>query len=567
MAGPRLEVTFASKAELDGAKAFAESLERQIGKAKAAGKETGELDKQLASVKQTITQTEKALGTETTAVEKTTEATKKLETNKRALKETLKGLAFELPVVARLLSFLQNPATAAAAALGVTIGVLQRWKQRLDEASDAQAKLDAIGDSVASLARQAADFKTKTKDFEDGLGKIKTAGTAAADAMKTLNEEIERNRMLQDLLTDKGLALEKQRNRELQEKKFISPRERIQRDLDAENKAERDKATRELETLDRKIGQAHFAEAKTRRELDEAQGQQIGDEGLARRKRDAEIVAKRAAESQAAFDKVNQEQQKKIQGLRDERAGMFDGSIAGGMAWEAQTRMRQLAGLPPRDYDGEIRALEEQLELQRKLNEEQQRAADQARRSAEGAERQTSEARAKIQAALQRLQALEAERKRLESERQAKAGFLGKALPIDEATRKSAADEATFQIDREKAEADAKFWFKVYQEADQMPPDQRSKFLDSFTPKPAKPQPRPYPSDRGTTTSPTELKQFDDRRDRGRDVASAEQTINESGEMMAEAVDRLTAAFTNALTKATQRAELAISRVNNSRLG
>src|SRR5688500_3555673 len=84
-----LEITFSTRAELEGANKFAADLEEKIGKMKAAGKETSELTAQHARLTEAIAKAEPTLKANESATAQVTEESFKY-------RDALKGLAFEL---------------------------------------------------------------------------------------------------------------------------------------------------------------------------------------------------------------------------------------------------------------------------------------------------------------------------------------------------------------------------------------------------------------------------------------------------------------------------------------
>jgi hypothetical protein len=105
----------------------------------------------------------------------------------------------------------------------------------------------------------------------------------------------------------------------------------------------------------------------------------------------------------------------------------------------------------------------------------------------------------------------------------------------------------------------------MIRQADSMPPDQRRKFLDSLNrrPTPKRPAPPPYPRGRGT--SPTDVKQFDDRRERSRDVAGIGDDINATGDAVASAVAQLGGDMVAALNRIGASVATARSQIINAK--
>lgn len=116
-------ITFRTKAELAGAKSAEDALQRQIGQAKALGKEYGALEKELAAVQARMKNSAQPAG--------------------GFGLDKIKELATEVPILGKVISALATPAAAATGALSAVIGVMAKARHAFAEHQEVVVSLDA----------------------------------------------------------------------------------------------------------------------------------------------------------------------------------------------------------------------------------------------------------------------------------------------------------------------------------------------------------------------------------------------------------------------------------------
>ena len=181
---PDFDITIKTPAELAGAIAAADALERDIGKAKALGQEFGALEAKLQKVRQSIADskvpTEDAAG-----------ATEKLALSHRQLHGVLEQVAPGLAGIARFLT------SGFAMAAGGAILLFQHFNQKLQDFNDF---LDSIGNSANARGEWADKMR-------EGLEK---AGVEAAVYEHHLDTIAEAQQSLEKL-ADRALARDREK--------------------------------------------------------------------------------------------------------------------------------------------------------------------------------------------------------------------------------------------------------------------------------------------------------------------------------------------------------------------
>jgi len=127
-----LEFRITTPAELAGAQAAADALERQIGKAKALKQDYSELQKQLDTVKTSLKENTAASATEGDALADAGKQTDKLTIKKRELSESIRLLTRQFPLLGEVAHVVFNPISAAI--FGI-IGAFEIWITKIKEAT------------------------------------------------------------------------------------------------------------------------------------------------------------------------------------------------------------------------------------------------------------------------------------------------------------------------------------------------------------------------------------------------------------------------------------------------
>ena len=124
---------------MEGAEDAVETLERQIGKAKALGKDYSQLESQLKQARAAIDEFKQSGQASEGETEQLSTATEKLTLKHADLKSMLKGAAAEFPLLGRLGQLALNPIAGAVAA--ITAGYAL-WRRRIEETAAALQSLE-----------------------------------------------------------------------------------------------------------------------------------------------------------------------------------------------------------------------------------------------------------------------------------------------------------------------------------------------------------------------------------------------------------------------------------------
>lgn len=206
---PDLTFTIKTPAELAGAEQAARALEVNIGKAKALGKEYGEMQNRLDTINASLkahraAQQAAGAGTEQLADEtgKATEKTKLFEGHNKELEKVITDLSREFPLAGVALRAFANP---IAAVLTVGTGVFVAVKRHVDDLNKSMDELEAKGWEASNGFGQAfqrvqADAGSASREFiktlqaiTGELEAIKQAGNSAVEAIRELETaELER---------------------------------------------------------------------------------------------------------------------------------------------------------------------------------------------------------------------------------------------------------------------------------------------------------------------------------------------------------------------------------------
>lgn len=176
MADGTVEVIYRTTAELAGAKAYQQELERTIGKLKAQGKEFTEQEKQLNQVKATLIKHQEA-------VVKNAEAYWKL---KSATEET----SGALNKVGSSLSAIGLPMLSASALAAAAVTAFDAWNEALAQTGIAQQNFAPGANSFETAARAMKDMVARATEFNEALrlqetnfGRVEAASGRAISAI------------------------------------------------------------------------------------------------------------------------------------------------------------------------------------------------------------------------------------------------------------------------------------------------------------------------------------------------------------------------------------------------
>jgi len=189
-----LEYTIKTKAELAGAEAFADSLEKQIGKAKAMKQDFSELQRQLDLVNESMK------GAHLPAEQEIAD-TAKLEIGKRELLESLRGITKEFPLLGEAARAVFNPITAVVGSLTMMIGGIFEALKKVEDMElpdltagiDQAEQLGAAWDGIGPAVQEADDA-------------FKSFGEAHSRALKAITDELQATKDLITATKERALA-------------------------------------------------------------------------------------------------------------------------------------------------------------------------------------------------------------------------------------------------------------------------------------------------------------------------------------------------------------------------
>lgn len=239
-----LEILIKTRAELEGAEAAAASLERQIGRAKALGKEYGGLEAQLRKTSLAI-QASKAANADLTksegdlgaAHQETAKHAEFLGLKHQQLHKLVHQLGEAYPEAALAGRAFMNPVLLS---LSLAIGVFIKAKEHLaelnaemDKAGEAAAKpvvgLEAMRDAISATAddvyNMRVEYEKWTKALNERSGETTTNLTAETTALK---EQVEAAKEL--LESKKNLALQR-----IEEDQNLTPEQKALRKFQIES--------------------------------------------------------------------------------------------------------------------------------------------------------------------------------------------------------------------------------------------------------------------------------------------------------------------------------------------
>lgn len=256
-----LEILIKTRAELEGAESVAASLERQIGKAKALGKDYSALDAQLKQVTQSVNQfkaKQQDLGEAHKEAGKHAEFLGLKHANLHKLVHQL-GEAF--PIAGMAGRAFMNPVMLA---LSLAIGVFVKAKEHLaelnaemDKASEAAAKpvvsleqmKDAMNATADDVYKMRVEYEKWTKALNERSGETTTNLTAETTA---LTEQVT---AAKDLIeAKKALALQR-----IDDDQSLTPEQKALRKFQVESAA--GTTTRNMDIDAGRVGVANISQA------------------------------------------------------------------------------------------------------------------------------------------------------------------------------------------------------------------------------------------------------------------------------------------------------------------
>ena len=185
-----LEYKITTVAELAGAEAAADALERQIGKAKALKQDYSELQKELDTMRGSIAESKAAMeaNSEASAVEG--KETEKLRLGKRDLSEAIRGVTREYPMLGEVARAAFDPLVLAI--FGI-IEAFNIWKERIATLTEALGgiELPDLGSHIeeANNVAQAYDGVAKAvkkvdEEYDGAASVYERMATAAQAQLK-----------------------------------------------------------------------------------------------------------------------------------------------------------------------------------------------------------------------------------------------------------------------------------------------------------------------------------------------------------------------------------------------
>jgi hypothetical protein len=232
-----LDVLIKTEAELAGAKAVEQQLERDIGKAKALGLRYDEIEQKLVRVRALMATATKVDGNaindqinaaekladaklreqrirenntadqasylsgltkETKELGETTQATDKATGAKSRLFDGLKKLGNQIPLVGALLGALRNPFTLIALGAVLAKRAIDDYAASVDRMADSVRAVSDLQGQVQKFFEIVAQDKAEAKAFSDELNSIATRAKTAAERLSEVNDQIERKFRLEE---------------------------------------------------------------------------------------------------------------------------------------------------------------------------------------------------------------------------------------------------------------------------------------------------------------------------------------------------------------------------------
>lgn len=203
---PELNLKFTTTAQLEGARQIERTLEQQIGKAKALGKDYSALQTQLNGLKPAIAQSAAALNTTAVATDKVSISTKDWVRQLKALKYEAGGL----PGVGTAIHMVRAPIVAAAVATGVFVAALKQYYEQYKAIKALGRDLDDAYGRAAKAAKppevMAMEWNAAMAKMRQGIEEAAQKGMESLGALDSKLKEIETRIGRTKTLSEKGLA-------------------------------------------------------------------------------------------------------------------------------------------------------------------------------------------------------------------------------------------------------------------------------------------------------------------------------------------------------------------------
>lgn len=192
-----LEYKITTSAELAGAQAAADALERQIGKAKALKQDYSELDKQLKTIRGSI---DEYGGAE----KKAAEETEGFNIKKKELLESVRHLRAEFPMLGEAIKMVFNPLVFG---IGGIIGSFAIWKEKVNAVTEAMGgiELPDLSGHIGQVEGLAASYDGVDKAIKNVDEEFGSAVSVFDRQQKAINASLNATKQLLD--AQKQLAI------------------------------------------------------------------------------------------------------------------------------------------------------------------------------------------------------------------------------------------------------------------------------------------------------------------------------------------------------------------------
>jgi len=253
-----LSYTIKTSAELQGAEAAADALERQIGKAKALKQDYSELQKQLDTMRSSISEANVAHESQTEAMTIEAAETEKLTLGKRELLESIRGVTRAFPMLGEAARAVFNPITVVVASLiGMIASVFSALKKvedlELPDLTTGIDQADTLGEKWEGIGKSVGDADAAFSGWQE----------SQARALKVINDELhatedlikaEKERAIAQLNVDRASGMDQG---EYERKKSIIERGATAATTQAEIDANNAKAAALLKALNDAVAEAN----------------------------------------------------------------------------------------------------------------------------------------------------------------------------------------------------------------------------------------------------------------------------------------------------------------------
>jgi len=285
-----LNYTISTKAELAGAEAAAEALERQISKAKALKQDYSELSRQHDLMTESIKAAHIPHDREIADTEQ-------LKLGKRELLESMRGVTREFPVLGEAARSVFNPITAIVGSLTIMlVGVFEALKKvedmRLPDLTEGIDQAEQLGDKWAGIGQSVAEADDAFNSFSEVHARALTAISAELKATQDLITAT-KERALAELNVQRAGGMDQG---EYERKKNIIERgaddASAQAEIDARNKKlAADKAEADKAAADAAAKAKAAADAKGAPNKETAEAEIAAQKEVEKRERDKQKTA------------------------------------------------------------------------------------------------------------------------------------------------------------------------------------------------------------------------------------------------------------------------------------